>query len=112
VVKENGQQEQRAPEHSSPCPATYPPHASAWPAARPARPARPTQLKDDFERAVLRNRNYFLMVPVPTFEKLQFQLLLLKGYRYGSGSDSGYTGNYWKVTIPVTVPARYSDHKE
>ena len=45
--------------------------------------------QQNVKTAVLRNR---------------FRLRLLKGY--GSGSD------FWKVTVPVTVPAQYSDHKK
>ncbi len=53
--------------------------------------------------AALWNRNYFFTVTVPTFEKFWLRFQLLKSY------GSGY---FWKVTVPVPVPAPYQDHKK
>jgi len=57
---------------------------------------------------VLWNRNYFL--------QFRFRFWLLKSYGSGSGSDfwkSYGSGSYfWKVTVPVPVPAPYLDHKK
>jgi hypothetical protein len=48
----------------------------------------------------------FFTVPVLSFEKLWFRFQLLKS----CGSSSG--SYFWKVTVPVPVPAPYLDHKK